>query len=277
MSLQWLKQRFNMAKSLDDVKSPLFWRGVAAELLGTMFLVFVGCGSCVKMGEEGPTVVQIALCFGLIVATMVWCLAHVSGGHINPAVTVAMLITRKVSVARAVLYVFSQCVGAIIGAGLLYGVIPAEKRSGMGFTGPNADVNPHQAFGIEFLITFVLVFTVFATCDSKRTDINGSGPLTIGLSVTVCHLFAVPFTGSSMNPARSFGPAIVGKVWEEHWVYWCGPLLGGVVAGLLYDNAFAANASMKKARGYLLASTYDAENFEENKERPSKVVADDEA
>ena len=179
-----------MAKSLDDVRSPLFWRAVFAELIGTLFLVLVGCGSCITIKHE-PSVVQIGICFGLIVATMVWCTAHVSGGHINPAVTVAMLIARKVSVARAVLFVFAQCIGAIIGAGLLHGVTPGENRGGLGITAPAPIVHSQQAFGVEFLITFVLVLTVFATCDNKRTDLAGSGPLTIGLSVTVCHMFAV--------------------------------------------------------------------------------------
>lgn len=276
MSLQWLRERFNMAKSLDDIKSPLFWRAVLAEMVGTLFLVLVGCGSCITINKDfPPNVVQIALCFGLIVATMVWCTAHVSGGHINPAVTLAMLICRKVSVARSVLYIVAQCIGAIIGAGLLFGVTPVENHGKLGITAHT--LHNQQAFGVEFLITFVLVITVFATCDSKRTDLNGSGPLTIGLSVTVCHLFAIPYTGSSMNPARTFGPAVVSNNWEDQWVYWCGPLLGGVVAGLLYDNVFAANASLKKARGYLLASNYEGEDFRENKELPAKIIADEEA
>jgi aquaporin-4 len=265
-----------MAKSVDDIKSPLFWRAVFAEVVGTLFLVLVGCGSCITMdSNNAPTVVQIALCFGLIVGTMVWCTAHVSGGHINPAVTLSMLITRKISVARAILYVLAQCIGAILGAALLRGVTPAENRGSFGMTSPS--ISSQQAFGVEFLITFVLVLTVFASCDSKRTDLSGSGPLAIGLSVTVCHLFAVTYTGSSMNPARTFGPAVVSNSWHEHWVYWCGPLLGGVVAGLLYDNILAANASLRKARGYLLASEYEGENFLENKEKPAKILADEEA
>ena len=181
-----------MVTSIDDVKNPLFWRSVAAELLGTLFLVLVGAGSCIPWEKEyQPTIVQIALCFGLIVATMVWCIGHVSGGHINPAITVAMLITRKVSVAKAVLYIIAQIIGAMLGAGFLKGVTPSNFTGTLGATVPNDHIGPQQAFGVEFLITFVLVFTVFSSVDSKRDDLKGSAPLTIGLSVTVCHLWAV--------------------------------------------------------------------------------------
>lgn len=254
-----------MATSLDDIKNPLFWRAIVAEFVGTLFLVLVGCGSCTGW-DPAPSVVQIALAFGLSVATMVWCIGNVSGGHINPAVTMAMLITRKISVARAILYVICQCVGAIAGSALLMGVTPQKLRGPLGMTTVSSDLTEEQAFGVEFLITFVLVFTVFGSCDSKRTDLNGSAPLTIGLSVTMCHLFAVKYTGASMNSARTFGPAVITGIWQGHWVYWCGPILGGVVAGLLYDNIFAANASIKKAKGYLLTSDYDGDHYEEEKE-----------
>ena len=181
-----------MATSLDDLKSLLFWRAVLAECLGTAFLVFVGCGSCIGWEEDySPSVTQIALCFGLIVGTMVWSIAHVSGGHINPAVSLAMLVTRKISIARGLLFIVVQCVGAMLGAGILKGVTPKKFQGTLGQTMVNPEASPEQGFGVEFMITFVLVFTVFATCDSKRTDLQGSGPLTIGLSVTVCHLAAV--------------------------------------------------------------------------------------
>ena len=109
-----------MATSLDDLRSSLFWRAVVAESLGTCFLVLVGCGSCVPWEDSyAPSIVQISLAFGISVATMVWCIGHVSGGHINPAVTGAMLITRKISLAKACLYIMAQIVGAIAGAGIL--------------------------------------------------------------------------------------------------------------------------------------------------------------
>ena len=182
-----------MATGLDDLKSPIFWRALFAEVIGTLFLTFIGCGSCIGWGAQDgePSIVQIALCFGLAVATMVWAIAHISGGHINPAVTLGLLVTRKVSLIKAIFYVIAQCVGAVIGAGALKGLTPPSVQGSLGATGINPSLSQGQGFGVEFMVTFVLVLTVFASCDDKRTDLNGSAPLTIGLSVTLCHLFAV--------------------------------------------------------------------------------------
>lgn len=183
-----------MATSLDDIRSLRFWRAVGAELLGTLILTMVGCGSVVTWDDDGK-LVQIALCFGLSVATAVWIIGHVSGGHINPAVTVGFFVTRSISLARAIFYLLSQCIGAIIGAAILYGLTPASHRhrGSLGLTMVNPELTGAQAFGVEFFITLILVLTVFASCDKKRKDLNGSFPLSIGLSVTMCHLFAVSF------------------------------------------------------------------------------------
>ncbi|CAH1780059.1 unnamed protein product [Owenia fusiformis] len=264
-------ERCKMVHSIEDVRSPLLWRAVLAELIGTLFLTFIGCGSCIGwLDDYDPSMVQIALAFGLGVATMVWSIAHVSGGHINPAVTCGMLVTRKISVARSVFYVIAQSIGAIAGAGILKGVTPGNSthiQVTLGATTVNSHVSVQQAFGIELMITFVLVFTVFASCDGKRTDLKGSGPLQIGLSVTLCHLFAIKYTGSSMNPARSLGPAVVQGIWQDHWVYWTGPILGGVIAALLYDSVFAANASITRAKGYLMSSNYQGDDYEPVKDK----------
>jgi aquaporin-4 len=181
-----------MVTSLDDIKSFRFWRAVVAEFWGTLLLTMVGCGSVVTWDKDGK-LVQIALCFGLSVATVVWIIGHVSGGHINPAVTVAFFITRRISLARAIFYVISQCIGAVVGAALLFGLTPASHRNqgSLGVTKVNPELTGAQAFGVEFFVTIVLVLTVFASCDKKRKDLNGSFPLSIGLSVTMCHLFAV--------------------------------------------------------------------------------------
>ncbi|CAG5116945.1 unnamed protein product, partial [Candidula unifasciata] len=253
-----------MATSFEDISSLRLWKGIIAEFVGTLLLTLVGCGSCINLrGSDNTTspIVQIALCFGLTVGTIVWAIAHVSGGHINPAVTVAMLAARKISLAKAVFFILFQLVGAVVGAGLLFGLTPETHHGGLGTTTVNKKVNLGQAVGVEFFITFVLVFTVFASCDSKRRDLNGSAPLAIGLSVTTCHLWAIDYTGSSMNTARSFGPALVMGEWEDHWVYWLGPLLGGLVAGLLYEHLFAVNASLLKAKACLLSSDYDDDKY----------------
>lgn len=183
-----------MRENLEDLTSPNLWRAAAAELLGTLFLVFFGCATATGQQKQADTTVdyvQISLTFGLIVGTMVWGIAHVSGGHINPAVTLAALVTRRVSIVRALMYIVSQLIGAIVGAAILFGLTPTAARGGLGVNGMSGDVTEAQGFGVEVMITFVLVFTVLASIDEKRTDLKGSAPLTIGLAVAVGHLVAV--------------------------------------------------------------------------------------
>ncbi|KAJ3594703.1 hypothetical protein NHX12_004010, partial [Muraenolepis orangiensis] len=201
-----------------------FWRAVSGEFLATLVFVLFGLGSTLNWsaGETASPppadLVLISLCFGLSIATMAQCFGHISGGHINPAVTAAMLVTRKISLAKALFYVLAQCLGAVVGAGLLYLVTPAAVTgAGLGVTTVNPKISVGHALVVELVITFQLVFTIFATCDSKRTDLGGSASLAIGLSVTIGHLFAIPFTGASMNPARSLGPALVTLNFGDHW------------------------------------------------------------
>ncbi|XP_045908592.1 aquaporin-4 isoform X2 [Micropterus dolomieu] len=228
-----------------------FWRAVSGEYLATLIFVFLGLGSTINWapGEEKPPpadLVLISLCFGLSIATMVQCFSHISGGHINPAVTAAMVVTRKLSLAKALFYVVAQCLGAITGAGILYLVTPAAVRGSFGVTMMNSNISLGHGLLVELLITFELVFTVFATCDPKRTDLGGSAGLAIGFAVAIGHLFAIPYTGASMNPARSFGPAVVTLNFENHWVYWVGPILGGILAAGLYEYLYCPDPDIKK-------------------------------
>ncbi|XP_022058260.1 aquaporin-4 isoform X2 [Acanthochromis polyacanthus] len=228
-----------------------FWRAVSGEYLATLIFVLLGLGSTINWaaGEEKPPpadLVLISLCFGLSIATMVQCFGHISGGHINPAVTAAMVVTRKLSLAKAVFYVVAQCLGAITGAGILYIVTPAAVRGSLGVTTVNSNISLGHGLLVELLITFELVFTVFATCDPKRTDLGGSAGLAIGFAVAIGHLFAIPYTGASMNPARSFGPAMVTLNFESHWVYWVGPILGGILAAGLYEYLYCPDPEIKE-------------------------------
>lgn len=228
-----------------------FWRAVSGEYLATLIFVLLGLGSTINWAakEEKPPpadLVLISLCFGLSIATMVQCFGHISGGHINPAVTAAMVVTRKLSLAKGLFYVVAQCLGAITGAGILYLVTPSAFRGSFGVTTVNSNLALGHGLLVELLITFELVFTVFATCDPKRTDLGGSASLSIGLAVAIGHLFAIPYTGASMNPARSFGPAVVTLNFEHHWVYWLGPILGGILAAGLYEYLYCPDPEMKK-------------------------------
>jgi len=229
---------------LDEIKNDKIGTAKAlfSEFIGTGLLVLVGCGSCLEVD-----VVKIALCFGVTVATLAQTLGHVSGCHVNPAVTAGLITGAKIGVVKGLLYVVAQCIGAIVGAGILSVLIPeANAELGVGCSGVSG-ISSGQAFGVEFIITMVLVLVVFAAAadGNNSASVKGSAPLAIGLSITTCHLFAIPLTGSSMNPARTLGPSVVFSSWSNHWVYWLGPVLGGVTAALIYQLLLKAPEKAK--------------------------------
>lgn len=242
--------RENIMVAFKGVWTQAFWKAVTAEFLAMLIFVLLSLGSTINWGgTEKPLpvdMVLISLCFGLSIATMVQCFGHISGGHINPAVTVAMVCTRKISIAKSVFYITAQCLGAIVGAGILYLVTPPSVAGGLGVTTVHGNLTAGHGLLVELIITFQLVFTIFASCDSKRTDVTGSIALAIGFSVAIGHLFAINYTGASMNPARSFGPAVIMGNWENHWVYWVGPIIGAVLAGALYEYVFCPDVELKR-------------------------------
>ena len=242
--------RESIMVAFKGVWTQAFWKAVSAEFLATLIFVLLGVGSTINWGgSENPLpvdMVLISLCFGLSIATMVQCFGHISGGHINPAVTVAMVCTRKISIAKSVFYIIAQCLGAIIGAGILYLVTPPSVVGGLGVTTVHGNLTAGHGLLVELIITFQLVFTIFASCDSKRTDVTGSIALAIGFSVAIGHLFAINYTGASMNPARSFGPAVIMGNWANHWIYWVGPIMGAVLAGALYEYVFCPDVELKR-------------------------------
>ncbi|XP_072935990.1 aquaporin AQPAe.a [Epargyreus clarus] len=218
-------------------------RALLAEFIGNLLLNLFGCGACINISQgsnAAPDIVLIALAFGLAVFAAVSAIGHVSGGHINPAVTAGLASVGRVKPARAVLYVIVQCAGAAAGSSLLKAFTPDKVAGKLGVTGLGTDVTQLQGFGIEFFLGFVLVFVVCGVCDPNKADSKATAPLAIGLTVTLGHLLAVDYTGSAMNPARSFGSALVANEWSDHWVYWAGPVAGGVAAALLYVHGFSA-------------------------------------
>ncbi|KAM5158001.1 aquaporin-4 [Mantella aurantiaca] len=258
-----------------------FWKAVTGEFLAMFIFVLLSLGSIINWSKkENPQpadLVLISLCFGLSIATLVQCFGHISGGHINPAVTIAMVCIRKISIAKAAFYIIAQCLGAIAGAGILYLVTPSDVAGGLGVTEVNSKLSPGHGLLVELIITFQLLFTICASCDSKRNDITGSVALAIGFSVAIGHLFAINYTGASMNPARSFGPAVIMNKWENHWVYWVGPVVGAVFAGCLYEYVFCPDVEIKNRLKEVLnkASQQSKGKYSEVEESKSQIESDD--
>uniref|UniRef100_A0A3P9QFS4 Major intrinsic protein of lens fiber a n=1 Tax=Poecilia reticulata TaxID=8081 RepID=A0A3P9QFS4_POERE len=218
-----------------EFRSMSFWRAVFAEFYGTMFFVFFGLGAALRWTTGPHNVLHVAFCFGLAAATFIQSIGHISGGHINPAVTFAYLIGSQMSMFRAFFYIIAQCLGALAGAAVLYGVTPNNMRGNLssgneGFYFCTIENNLTYIF-----LTLQLVVCVFAVTDERRNGRLGSAALAIGFSVLIGHLFGMYYTGAGMNPARSFAPAVLVRNFVNHWVYWVGPMIGGAIGALLYD------------------------------------------
>lgn len=212
-----------------------------SEFVGTFALVFIGAGSVstnyISNGALG--LVGISTAFGLVVMAMIYATGHISGTHINPAVTIALVATKKMDAKDAVPYIISQLAGAAV-AGLTLGVIypTAIASVHLGTTGLGANVGFGTGVLVEAILTFLLVFTIFGAAVDKRAPPGFAG-FAIGMVVLFDILVGGPLTGASMNPARTFGPALASGYWANHLVYWIGPIIGGVVAALLYEGVFA--------------------------------------
>lgn len=233
-------------------ESNKIWRMLAAEFLGTFFLVLIGCGTIMFVNKE-VLVVQVALTFGFIIFAMAQSIGHVSGCHINPAVTLSFLIVGNCSILRSICYIIMQCAGAVAGFYILLLVTPTsilQSTPNIGNTFLASGLTTTQGTILEALATFVLVFVIHSVCDDRRSDVKIVAPLAIGMTASVCHLFAINYTGSSLNPARSFGPTVVHGVWKDHWVYWTGPVVGGCIASLIYKLLFQVRKGEEEASSY---------------------------
>src|SRR3990170_3922202 len=231
-------------------------RGVVAEFFGTGLFVFIGAGAVVvalasgvagAAGAAAPSpafVTTIAIAHGLGILIAVSATAAISGGFINPAVTFAAMMTGRLKISTGMLFVLAQLAGAVIAVLVLKAVIAGPYEAGLGAHSLNLALLEDQVGNgagagllIEAILTFALVFVVFATAIDPKGP-KHLAPAAIGLIIMADHLIGVPLTGASMNPARSFGPAVVANMWTDHWVYWLGPLIGAGVAGLLYEFVF---------------------------------------
>lgn len=206
-----------------------------AELVGMTLFIYLSISSAIgnSNNTKPDQEVKVSLAFGLAIATLAQSLGHISGAHLNPAVTLGMLASCQISAFKAVMYIVAQMLGSALASGIVFGT----RQDGNAALGVNAlnGVTPGQGVGIELLATFQLVLCVIAVTDKRRSDVTGSAPLAIGLSVCLGHLAAISYTGCGINPARSFGPALIMNDYTNHWVYWVGPMCGGVAAALIYD------------------------------------------
>jgi len=213
-------------------------RRAVAEFVGAFALIFIGAGSIVTANSiHDPSLIGVAIAHGVTIAVMVSALGHVSGGHFNPAITVGFLITRRIKPALAVLYWLSQFGGAALAALLVRDLLPRASSEAvhLGVPALGGGVDASAGFALEAIFTFFLVWVVFATAVDPRGTFKSIAGLAIGLTITIDILFGGPLTGAAMNPARAFGPQLVGSHWSHAWVWYAGPVLGAAVAAALYE------------------------------------------
>ena len=217
------------------------YKRYVAELIGTMVLVLIGCGTAVIAGSSvgvPAAYVGIAFAFGIAVLAMVYAIGGISGCHINPAITISMLVARKISVKDAAFYVVFQCIGAIIGAGILYVIAIGNPSYSLTTIGLGANkfstYSLASALIAEIVLTFIFVLVVHGSTHERVP--KGFAGLSIGLTLVMIHLVGIPITGTSVNPARSLGPAIFvgGDALTQLWVFWVAPIIGGIIAALVW-------------------------------------------
>ncbi|KAF8733503.1 hypothetical protein HU200_014802 [Digitaria exilis] len=225
-----------------EASEPDFFRGVLGELVLTFLFVFIGVAAAMTASagksDAGGDLTAVALGQALVVAVMATSGFHISGGHVNPAVTLSLAVGGHVTLFRSALYIVAQMLGSSSACLLLRwltGGLPTPVHT------LAAGVGPVQGVVAEVVFTFSLLFVIHATIlDQRKVLLPGAGPLLTGLLVGANSIAGAVLSGASMNPARSFGPAVATGVWTHHWVYWVGPLVGGPLAVLVYECFFMA-------------------------------------
>ncbi|XP_011633988.1 aquaporin AQPAe.a-like isoform X1 [Pogonomyrmex barbatus] len=223
---------------------------ILGELIGTAILIFLGCMACLGSMKPytlgiGPSTIQISFAFGLAVMVAIQCVGHISGAHLNPAVTVAAVILGKKTFLMAGYYIIAQCLGSLLGFGLLKAITPphlvhggdSETRN-FCVTQINGNLGVGHGIAAEAFATGILAFFACGSWDSRNAKNTDSTALKFGLCVTVLCLAFIPHTGCSLNPARTFGPALWNMSWNAHWVYWLGPIGGAIISAVIYRCLF---------------------------------------
>lgn len=228
---------------IDDSFTSASVKAYVAEFISTLLFVFAGVGSAIAFNKltsdaslDPPGLVAIAICHALALFVAVSVGANISGGHVNPAVTFGLAVGGQITLLSGIFYWIAQLLGSVVACFLLKFVTGglAIPTHGLG-----AGVGAVEGVVMEIIITFGLVYTVYATAvDPKKGSLGTIAPIAIGFIVGANILAAGPFSGGSMNPARSFGPAVASGDFTDIWVYWVGPLIGGALAGIIYSNVY---------------------------------------
>ncbi|HXH87888.1 MAG TPA: aquaporin [Gaiellaceae bacterium] len=206
----------------------------AAEFVGAFALVFVGVGAIVN----GAELLGVALAHGLVIGVMASAVGHISGGHFNPAVTFAFLVTRRMAPSLAAIYMAAQLAGAVVAALALHAVFPGVADLDAGVPVVADAIGAGSGLLMEAILTFFLVWVIFATAADERGAFKAIAGLAIGFTISFDILVGGPLTGAAMNPARALGPELVQGVWNDFWIYIVGPLAGAAAAGLAYDRLY---------------------------------------
>jgi MIP family channel proteins len=208
----------------------------AAEFVGAFALVFVGAGAILAAGPAAePEIVGIALAYGLVIAVMVSAVGHISGGHFNPAITLGFLVTGRLAPLIAIVYWIAQFAGAIGAAALLRWIFADDTEASLGTPVLNPGIQPEAGLLIEAILTFFLVWVVFATMADPRGTFKSVAGLAIGFTITLDVLMGGTLTGAAMNPARALGPELISNTWDDFWIWYIGPFAGAVIAAVAYE------------------------------------------
>mmetsp|Transcript_1414 Transcript_1414/g.4213 ORF Transcript_1414/g.4213 Transcript_1414/m.4213 type:complete len:309 (-) Transcript_1414:126-1052(-) len=258
--------------NMDDLRSSNFYFSAFAELLATMLFVYVSTRVAstyprfIPEKSDGGNLLGVAVVFGFAISINVWLFAPISGAHFNPAVTIALASTMDITLVRAVVYVIMQLIGSILGALLNYAMSPNNslRLDPLGSNMLSEFTTVGEGFGYEIVTTFYFMFTIMASIDPYRGSLAGFNALWIGVAGLLAHLVSVPFTGTGINPARSFGPNLISTTLNGvegfgrgYWIYWVAPIVGAVLAGWVYNMFFCAHPNKGLLPGSRLKK-YDA-------------------
>lgn len=238
-----MESKIGIQNNIEEVKRNVVfqwfaqhWRALLSEMVATGFLVFFGCMTfCIMPGGVETPVLYIPVGFGLVILMNVQIFGHISGAHMNPALSLAAVIWGSMSVILGIFYAIMQCVGAILGFGLLLALAAKSQiPEAMCSNHPSSELTKSQVVGLEIVFTLALAFVCCSIWDPKNAKLHDSVSIKFGLIITALCIASGHFHGASMNPARTIGPAVWNGTWSDHWVYWVGPLIGGALAAIIY-------------------------------------------